>query len=518
MLTTLDDIKKIVSDMRLSRGPIQKRWDYYRNDVARVPYFPYLHEETTAHYRDRMKVGVGWCGSLVNKISAYFRKPPIEIKFLVDGKGEGDLAEEATDLWAEIAEYNDYDTFMIDVARDAGTGGHGYTKERFRMFDPQTGRALQTGGYKGRVKIFRVNESYMYRVQFGEVTAFAEAWMKVKGQTRFLHDELGFSTSEKFTYVELIRPPLYDSTLGTIIQNSNWAIWQNDKPIFGPEEINFTNLPIQRFANLVSRPESENGISDIEWAIPLNNMINHIFSGAARSIEYHGSPKVVFQGVEDEGDIKFGTDNAIFLPGALQGGGTPDAKFLTWNQEISGTRSLYLDAANIMSAISGIPKFMMHDLDGAGKVPSGVALRILYEPMNQVCQLKEAGFKSAEEKLIKACLEQLAYYNNNPGHFDQVQVVINYNPDRTPRDTDAEFIADTKRLFMGFYNLIDMVLKYERGVETREQAVAFLEQRAEEKKDLKEKGIIGSSFEWKGDEGDRTSKDDSKVPEGDSDS
>jgi len=516
MLATFDDIKKIVSDMRGTREPIQRRWDFYRNDVARVPYFPYLNKETHEHYRDRMKVGVGWCGSMVNKAASYFRKAPIEIKCLVEGEEKSDLAKEAADTWAEIAEYNDYDTFMIDVARDAGTGGNGYTKERFRFFDPATGNELKTGAYRGQVKIFRINEAFMYRIQIGNVTAFVEAWMRVKGQTKFIHEEVGYGDQEKFTYVELVQPPLFDTGTGKNLQGSRHTIWQNKIPIFGPEEIKLTNLPIQRFANLVSRPESENGISDIEWAIPLNNMINHIFSGASRAIEYHGEPKVVFRGVEDEGDIKWGTDNAIFLPGVLEGGGVPQAEFLTWNQNIEGTRSLYLDAANIMSAIGGIPKFLMHDLDGAGKVPSGVALRIMYEPLNQLCQLKEAGFKRAEEKMIKACLEQLAYYNNKPNHFDPVQVVINYNPDRTPRDTDAEFQTDVKRLFMGFYNLVDMVLKYERGVETREQAIAFLKERAKEKKELKEKGIIGSSFEWT--EDDQTGKADSEISEGDTDS
>ncbi len=496
MEITREDVIKRVKAMRGSRSPIVKRWDFYRNDVARVPYFPYLHKETSEHYKKRIKISVGWCGSLANRIAAYFRKPPINVRFTVDGKEDHKLAKEAADTWAEISEYNEWDSFMIDVARDSGVGGNGYTKERIAFFDHECGRNLKTGKFKGRMFVDRISEAFVYRMIFGGVAGYVVAWVRIGGKAKFLHQDT--PDENKLEHIEVILPSRYDEMTGERTSPSNWSIWEREKRIYGPYEIPYSFIPVQRFANLVSRPESENGISDIEWSIPLNDYINHVLSGAVRSVEYHGEPKIVAQGVEDDSDIKWGTDNMITLPGVTAGGGVPQMKFLTWNQNIEGARTLYRDGADIISALSGIPKHMMHDLEGSGKVPSGVALRIIYESLNQVCTLKEAGFKAGEERVIAACLDQLAYHNNKPGYFSDVVVTVQYNPNRTPRDFEAEFNQDMKKMLVKYLNLIDLVLKYEPGIKTREQALEFLKMKAEEKKQLEELGLISKAptFEW----------------------
>ena len=91
---------------------------------------------------------------------------------------------------------------------------------------------------------------------------------------------------------------------------------------------------------------------------------------------------------------------------------------------------------------------------------------------------------------------------------------IKYNPDRTPRDLEMEILKDLRLKAIGYLNLIDLVLKYESGIETREQAMKFLAQKAEEKKKLQEMGLIQAAptFDWKDD---GSSSSDKKVPEGD---
>lgn len=514
MQLTRENITKKVKDMQATRAPIQKRWDFYRNDVARLPYFPHLHKETPEHYRDRIKVAINWCGSLEDRIAAYFRKPPIKITFSVDDKETNRIAKEAADTWAAIAEYNDYDTFMIDVARAAGVGGNGHTKERFIQYDHESGLELKTGKYKGRIKINRVSEAFIYRMNIGGVNAFVEAWVRMNGQTKFLHQEYE-GVEDKFEYIELILPPYWDSIKGNKKNASSWAIWEKKIRTYGHIEIPYTYIPIQRFANLVSRPESENGISDIAKLIPINDYVNHVISGTVRAIEYHGEPKIAFFGVEEDADIKWGTDQALYLSGPE--GANVDARFLEWSQNIDGARTVYRDGADIMSALSGVPKHMMHDLDGAGRVPSGVALRIIYESMNQLCTLKEAGFKAAEERMIATCLDMLAFHNGQPGKFKDVKITIQYNPDRTPRDIDAEFEQDMKKKLIGFLNLVDLVLKYESGIETREQALKFLEAKAEEKKKLQEMGLIAKPIEFNWNDDDDKSGSDKKVQKSDSD-
>ena len=224
-------------------------------------------------------------------------------------------------------------------------------------------------------------------------------------------------------------------------------------------------------------------------------MINHVFSGAARAVQYHGEPKLVSSGVEDIADIKWGTDNLVGMP--MSADGKPSTLgFLTWDQNIGAAQSLYKDAADIMMAIAGVPKHMMHDLEGAGQVPSGVALRIVYEALNQLCVLKEAGFKRAEERTIKTSLQQLAYYNNQGARFKDLQVEVTYNPNRTPIDAAAEFQADVQKLMQNYLNLVDLVIKNEAGIDTREQAMDWLRERAAEKKELKKLGLVANTFRW----------------------
>jgi hypothetical protein len=498
MERTYDDIRKAVLAMKATRVPILTRWDFYRGDVDRPPYFPRLFNETDEHYRDRLKIVVGWCGSMANRIAGYFRKGPIKYAFTVDGDEENDLAKEAGDLWAAIADYNGFETFMIDLARDAGVGGNGYTKQRFVFFDQETGRELKTGDLRGRVLIDRVNESFIYRVPLGKSVGFVEAWLRRDGAVGLL-EQYDSGGMERFEFISLIAPPWHDPITGKLTEKSIYSIWQNGANIYGPVEIMHA-VPMQRFANLVSRPESENGISDIEWLIPLNHMINHIFTGAARSVQYHGEPKIVAEGMDEESDLKWSTDNIVYTPTNAAGVAAKLA-FLTWDQNITGAKAIYTDGADMISSLSGVPKHMMGDIGAAGAVTSGVALRIMYASLNQACTLKEAGFKASEEKLIMACLSQLAYYNGHPGKFDPVQAQVQYNPDRTPRDNDIEFQNDAKKLITGFWNLVDLVMKHEPGIETREQAIEYLRQKAEEKKLLQAMGLVAAAQTYGWDEG-----------------
>jgi hypothetical protein len=87
---------------------------------------------------------------------------------------------------------------------------------------------------------------------------------------------------------------------------------------------------------------------------------------------------------------------------------------------------------------------------------------------------------------------------------------VEYNPDRTPRDMDAEFLADQKRMVTGYMNLVDLVIKYESGIDTREQAMEFLRGKADEKKQLQAMGLVGAPItgEWADEPSDKEANDD----------
>jgi len=509
---TQEFLRKQAIAMRGTRDPITKRWDYYRNDVDRLPYFPYLHNETPEKYKKRFKMAVAWSQALADRIAAYFCKGPNEFVFTEPGVDKSKLADEAALTWGEISTYNNYETFRVDIARDGGVGGNGYTKERLNMFDEESGNPLETMAFKGRVMINRVSEAFLYRIHMGRAVVFLEAWQRVGSTYGFVGEERHSQAEGKFEFLECILPAQHDTATGTQIEKSHWQIWEQGQSIYGPYEIPFAPSPLQRFANRVSRPKSENGISDIESIIPLNNAINHILSSLVRTVIYHGGPKPVFKGVDQSVAMKWDTAEALFLP-PNPGGERPDAGFMAWDQNITGSMGVSNRLTDFMSAITGAPKHLLHELEGAGSVASGVALRILYTNLNEMCRLKEAGFMAGEVALVKSCLAQIAYYNNAPGKFDGIKIERKYNQNRTPKDEEKELNTLLQLFAINYYNLIDLAIKLEPNVNSVEDAVNFLKEKAEAKERLRDEGIIEPKPDFNKDEDKDEDKEDEKDGE-----
>jgi hypothetical protein len=485
---THKELRKRIALMATTRGPIQKRWDFYNNDVAREPYFPRLTDEMDDEYKRRFKIGVGWPGALANRLATYFRKGPIEVNFDIDGDPTHERAEEAATAWADTAGYNNYESFMVDVARDAGVGCEGFTKQRIRFWDPETKARLQTAGKKkaweGQARIDRVNNTFVYMIWTIYGPIFVEGWVRTPAGDYVLSGDSTTTAEDAevrdFEDIEAIRPASYNPVTGDLLKASGWAIYENGAEAYN-KPVQYGLAPFQRFANMVSRPENETGISDIDWAIPLAHAVNHIISGAVRSVHYHGWPQMWVSGLSDEQNVQRGPESLMILPETSEG---KPAKIgtLTWDQNLSGAMELQQTLTDFMAAITGVPKHMMADMEGAGKVVSGVALRLMYKNMDEACKLKEAGFRPAEERMIKSCLDILAYHNNKKGYFDQVNVSVKYNPDRTPRDRSAELDEDLKLLSMKVHNLLDMTLKWkgtELGLDTYDDVLKYAEKGAE---------------------------------------
>ena len=473
-------VRDTIRKMSKTRDEILENWDYYRGDLARPPYFPYLSKEDDLQYANRIKIVVGYPGAIINRVAAYFRKDPITYSFDVDGDGSSDLAKEAGEVWAAIAEKNNYSKLAFDIARDAGVGGEGYIKPRFVQYEGYTGAeiSLGTGTWKGTILLNRIAQAFVYRVPDYYRQSFVEAWARVGSEYKIISDALDPDSTEE--YIEVIRPAWYSEIDGTPVDESARVIWKNETDIYR-KNILYSKLPFVRFANLVSRPQTEPGIADMTPLKPLANSINHIVSGTTRAIEYHGWPQMVF-GNMDPTKIHRATEQSIFLPPQEDSPHPPTVDLLTWDQNIAGSQALHNNLADIMASIAGIPKSLLHELEGAGAVQSGVALRIMYENLNTLCGLKEAGFQAAEENLIKTALEILAYHNGHPGYFDAVNVKVIYNSDRTPRDRSVELEEDTKEKLLLVKNVVDIVLKYGEGVESREGAIKYIEDRIEEDK------------------------------------
>lgn len=481
---TFDEIRDFAERFRNEKTDIQVKWDYYRNDVARKPYFPQGEKESSAEYRKRMKIPVGWPAKIVDRKNSYFRKPPITYIFDENGDTETERAQLAAALWEEMSNSRlpgdaagKLGKIPYFACRDAGVGGKGFTKEDIIFYDQQTGEPLTTVAegktFTGQVIAHRINEAFMFLQRDKYGVTFIEAWARRGGEYRHIYDIAGEDSSEWTTYIEIIQPASYDvrktdkDGAPKRLRQSRHLIIKDEEVIYDAP-LPYRRVPIQPWINSIGQSEYA-GASDIQRAIPLAQAINFIVTGTTRSVYYHGWPKVIISGLEDESELRMTIDGATVAPPNAQGE-APTIDLLTWDQNIDGALGLINYLGDVMCSVEDIPRGLLHSLDGIGKVSSGVALRTMYAPLNELCQDKEIGLGRAEEAFVMSCLDILATHNNYSG-FDNVNVTVQYNQDRTPRDLQMELKETEQTVAAGAGSAVDIYLAAHPEVATREKAL-----------------------------------------------
>lgn len=454
----------------------QVYWDYYNNDVMRPPYFPQGEKEDWKRYKKRLKLALGWPAKIVDRVNSYFRKPPIRYIFTEGGKVETENAKLAAEVWDEMLK-TEIGKTPHGVCRDGGVSGIGNSKLSIGFFEMETGDPLKTivgtREFAGRVTATRVNDSFVYwdrSKKYGNT--YIEAWARRGDVYRHITDISDDEKQDWLTYIEVIQPAAYDTRGGDdnkpeLLRPSRHLIIKNGDITYD-EPVPYKLIPVQRWVNSINKDEHI-GMSDISKAIHIARAINFIVSGSTRSIHYHGWPLMMGLGVESGTEISVNIDGMLTIPPAANGE-IPKIDLLTWDQNISGALDLIKYLEDAMCSIEDIPRDLLHSLNGVGNVPSGVALRTMYEPLNDRCDDKAIGYGAAEERYVKSCLDILATHNNFSG-FDNVEVQVIYNPDRTPRDLTIE-LEETERLrAAGAASAVDSYLAAHPETKTRADAL-----------------------------------------------
>jgi len=479
-----DKITDFAETFRGAKESIQVKWDYYRNDVARKPYFPQGEKETSQEYKNRMKIPVGWPAKIVDRVNSYFRKQPVTYIFDENGNTDTEKAQLAAALWEEMSNIKlpedssgKLGRIPYFACRDAGVGGKGFTKQDIIFYDQQTGRPLKTVAngktFDGQVVSHRINEAFMFLLRDSHGVTFIEAWARRGAEYRHIYDIAGEDARDWTTYIEVIQPASYDAKNpgkdGTPkrLRPSRHLIIK-DREVKYNSEIPYRRVPIQCWVNSIGQSEYS-GASDIQRAIPLAQAINFIVTGATRSVFYHGWPKVIISGLDDESEVRMTVDGAVIIPPTPEGN-SPEIDLLTWDQNIDGALGLINYLGDVVCSIEDIPRGLLHSLDGVGKVSSGVALRTMYAPLNERCQDKEVGLGRAEEEFVMSCLDILATHNGYDG-FKDVNVTVQYNQDRTPRDLQMEIDENERMVAAGAGSAVDIYMAAHPEVATREKAL-----------------------------------------------
>ena len=479
MIYTEESIIKHVENHKASKKKTQTFWDYYSNDVARSPYFPKGEKEELGDYNKRLKLAIGWPGKIVDRVNSYFRKPPITVIFTENGESGTANAKLAAEVWAAMTKTN-LGRVPHNACRDAGVSGYGHTKQSIEFYDRETGEVLETIAgdkvFAGQVKATRVNDTFVYWLADKYGDTYIEAWARRGDEYKQISDIAGDDKDEWTTYIEVIQPAAYDPRYSdeagkpNKIRDARHLIIKNGEISFD-EPIEYYRIPAQRWVNSIDKSITQ-GTSDISKAINISQAINLIVSGCTRAIDYHGWPKMLGLGVDDNTEIRMTTDGMAVIP-PNSAGENPEIELLTWDQDITGALDLTKYLEDAMCSIENIPRDLLHSLDGVGNVPSAVALRTMYAPLNDRCTAKEVGIGTAEASYIKSCLDVLATHNQFSG-FDNIEVTLQYNPDRTPRDLALEIAEVDSLRVAGAATAVDSYLAAHPEVSTREAALTVI--------------------------------------------
>jgi hypothetical protein len=155
--------------------------------------------------------------------------------------------------------------------------------------------------------------------------------------------------------------------------------------------------PVVHGQNLPA-PHQVYGMSDVEPLIPIQDAINFVISNTRRIYRLHGHPKTIATGVNTRQPLNWGPDETLVLS-------NENAK--VWNLEMQGDLSagieLYKRLVEAWHEIARIPVVSVGRLESIGSL-SGVALRILYEPLLELVEVKRRTYGDALIELAQRLL------------------------------------------------------------------------------------------------------------------
>jgi hypothetical protein len=154
--------------------------------------------------------------------------------------------------------------------------------------------------------------------------------------------------------------------------------------------------PITHGQNLPA-PHQVYGMSDVEPLIAIQDAINFVISNTRRIYRLHGHPKTIATGVNAR-ELRVGPDEMLVLT-------NENAK--VWNLEMQGDLGagieLYKRLVEAWHEIARIPVVSVGRLESVGSL-SGVALRILYEPLLELVEVKRRTYGDALIELAQRLL------------------------------------------------------------------------------------------------------------------
>jgi hypothetical protein len=449
-------------------------------------YWPILSGEDPEQYKDRRKIWIPWAQLISRRMASVCLSGKVVRKFepIADAnKGEADRANL---LIEKMDEECDWDARAHDVYYHALALGEISLWPEFRMYNREDGQAYKVAGGQGfpcwtSWFPWFVEPVVHYEYSSEIIGAIKTYWTDGQMMTPFITKAVGMSGHNK-SVVEVWLAPQFNSRDGSAVTSGYFKKFMDEKLIFdfdGADKWSESNpygcCPVVFFRAPDPDESGYRGKSYVDrfWNLALEH--SRTISTIGHYIDL--LPNVwVFGGEKADAEkIKIRPNEVVAVPPAGTFGQAARNMNAVEEWNLAGNLAKFIGLA------AQFPVEVLTQLDGAGKVESGVALKILFHPIVEGMQAIRASFGKTERERMRVSV--MMFNAENPTKrikLENIRPEIEYNEDLIPADDAQQIINDILLFDKGALSLKNIVMKYNPSITTEEQADTFLTERKRE--------------------------------------
>lgn len=261
-----------------------------------------------------------------------------------------------------------------------------------------------------------------------EVTGLESAiivWPDGQGNTRIFPQEpevVAFERiSETGPFLSWLVKYYYAEGRANLIKYTEYSVehWQSTNDIRDPDAYNYRLISEEPhpFGFVPAVPSGLNGISDVDLAAPLNDLLNHCLGNILIVSQYFSLPLRIVTGLEVELDpetgqkvppFELGLNRTLFLPGAVAG-----EQPISFEQMNSNSpQALLIEANHHRRAIANVTRTPLHLIVPEGSFPSGEALKTAEASFISKVKGRMRNYGSALDRVMSMALVVETYLNS----------------------------------------------------------------------------------------------------------
>lgn len=451
-------------------------------------YWPRRYKETPTAYKERTKIWSEMPRIICNRLTSVLLSGTPERKWVAISDAQEDIAnaERATELEELSNEVNAWDSKANQVYYYALGIGELALWPEFRLFDTATGEPyeLKSGGQG--IPIW--SQWFPWFVEPISLQDYAEeiigamkcVWLDGQMATPLLTQVM--SGNAQSTLVEIYLSPRYDRLTGNKTSGGLFRRYKNGSrqkddgldewwdenqyqcnPVVffrgpDPDESQYRGKAFTaRFRSLAI--EHSRTISNIGQAVEVLPTI----------WRYTGEQKAI-------NELSIRTNSIVQIPE----GGTFEQAARELNLLEDWKLVNYLEKT--ISLLAVLPAEVWDMLGSAGKVESGVALKLTMQPMVESVNLIRKSFAASEHQKMRSTVKMFNYYNQDKQiDLKNIRPEVQYNREIIPIDEAVAIVNDLALLNSGAKSLVELVKKHNPSITTDEQAQAFIEETRKQK-------------------------------------